>query len=62
MSRARDSQPYTPLRKEMKNKIEGDIFFNFKIFIESLYYSKDIAELDVIEILVMRRKSQWLVK
>ena len=32
-----------------KKKIEEDIVFNFKIFIESLYYSEDIAELDVIE-------------
>ena len=32
-----------------KKKIEGDVIFNFKNFIESLYYSEDIAELDVIE-------------
>ena len=32
-----------------KKKIEEDIVFNFKIFIESLYYSEDIAELDVVE-------------
>ena len=31
-----------------KKKIEGDIVFNFKSFIESLYYSEDIGELDVI--------------
>ena len=32
-----------------KKKIEEDIVFNFKNFIGSLYYSEDIAELDVIE-------------
>ena len=32
-----------------KKKIEEDIVFNFKNFIESLYYSEDIVELDVIE-------------
>ena len=32
-----------------KKKIEEDIVFNLKNFIESLYYSEDIAELDVIE-------------
>ena len=32
-----------------KKKIEEDIVFTFKNFIESLYYSEDIAELDVIE-------------
>ena len=32
-----------------KEKIEEDIVFNFKNFIESLYYSEDIVELDVIE-------------
>ena len=32
-----------------KKKIEEDIVFNFKNFVESLYYT-------------MRRKSQWLVK
>ena len=32
-----------------KKKIEEDFIFNFKYFIESLYYSEDIAELDVIE-------------
>ena len=32
-----------------KKKIQEDIVFNFKNFIESLYYSEDIVELDVIE-------------
>ena len=32
-----------------KKKIEEDIVFDFKNFIESLYYSEDIGELDVIE-------------
>ena len=32
-----------------KKKIEEDIVFNFKNFIESLYYSEEIVELDVIE-------------
>ena len=32
-----------------KKKIEGDIVFDFKNFIESLYYPEDIAELDVID-------------
>ena len=32
-----------------KKKIEEDIVFNFKDFIESLYYSEGIAELDVTE-------------
>ena len=32
-----------------KKKIEEDIVFNFKNFIESLYYSEDIVELDVIK-------------
>ena len=32
-----------------EKKIEEDIVFNFKNFIESLYYSEDIVELDVIE-------------
>ena len=32
-----------------KKKIEEDIVFNFKDFIESLYYSEDIVELDVTE-------------
>ena len=32
-----------------KKKIEEDIVFNFKNFIESLYYSEHITELDVIE-------------
>ena len=32
-----------------EEKIEEDIVFNFKNFIESLYYSEDIVELDVIE-------------
>ena len=32
-----------------KKKIEEDIVFKFKNFIESLYYSEDIVELDVIE-------------
>ena len=32
-----------------KEKIEEDIVFNFKNFIESLYYSEDIVEMDVIE-------------
>ena len=32
-----------------KKKLEEDIVFNFKNFIESLYYSEDIVKLDVIE-------------
>ena len=32
-----------------KKKIEEDIVFNLKNFIESPYYSEDIVELDVIE-------------
>ena len=32
-----------------KKRIEEDIVINFKNFIESLYYSEDIIELDVIE-------------
>ena len=40
-----------------KQKIEEDVF-NIKSFIESLYYSEDIVELDVIEILITRRKNQ----
>ena len=32
-----------------KKKIEDDIVFNFKILIDSLYYSEEIAELDVIK-------------
>ena len=32
-----------------KKKIKEDIVFNFKNFTESLYYSEDIVELDVIE-------------
>ena len=32
-----------------KRKIEEDIVFNFKSFIESFCYSEDIVELDVIE-------------
>ena len=32
-----------------KKRIEEDIVFNFKNFIESLYYSEDIVELDVIK-------------
>ena len=32
-----------------KKKIKENIVFNFKNFIESLYYSEDIVELDVIE-------------
>ena len=32
-----------------KKKTEEYIVFNFKNFIESLYYSEDIVELDVIE-------------
>ena len=32
-----------------KKKIQENIVFNFKNFIESLYYSEDIVELDVIE-------------
>ena len=32
-----------------KKKIEEDIVFNFKNFIQSRYYSEDIVELDVIE-------------
>ena len=66
MSTARGPKPYTLIRKKikkkLKKKIEEDIFFNFKNFIESLYYFKDIVELDVVEIVIMRRKSQWLVK
>ena len=41
-----------------KQKIEENIVFNVKSFIESLYYSEDIVELDVIEILITRRKNQ----
>ena len=66
MSTARGPKPYTLIRKKikkkLKKKIEEDIFFNFKNFTESLYYFKDIVELDVVEILILRRKSQWLVK
>ena len=32
-----------------KKKLEEDIVFNFKNFIESLYYSEDIVKLDVTE-------------
>ena len=32
-----------------EKKIEEDIVFNFRNFIESLYYSEDIVELDLIE-------------
>ena len=47
-----------------KEKIEEDIVFNFKNFIESLYYSEDIVELDVIENFnnEKEKKSQCLVK
>ena len=45
-----------------KKKIEDDIVFNFKNLIDSLYYSEEIAKLDVIKILIMRKKSQWLLK
>ena len=47
-----------------KKKIEEDIVFNFKNFIESLYYSEDIVELDVIENFnnEKEKKSQCLVK
>ena len=34
---------------DYKKKIEEDVVFNFKNFIESLYYSEDIVELDVTE-------------
>ena len=34
---------------DYKKKIEEDVVFNFKNFIESLYYSEDIIELDVTE-------------
>ena len=34
---------------DAKKKIEEDIVFNFKNFIDSLYYSEGIVELDVIE-------------
>ena len=45
-----------------KKKIEEDIFLNFINFIESLHYSEDIAELDVIENFNDRRKSRWFLK
>ena len=45
-----------------KKKIQEDIVFNFKNFIESLCYSEDIVELDVIENLYNEKESQWLVK
>ena len=47
-----------------KKKIQENIVFNFKNFIESLYYSEDIVELDVIENFnnEKEKKSQCLVK
>ena len=45
-----------------RKKIEENIVSNFEKFIEVLYYSEDIVELDVIENFDNRRKSQWLLK